>query len=84
MQNYVLSLFYYIIIIIYCIYVYVYSICMYVHIYEIWSSLFLKKRFFFFLLCTIFKVFIECVTILFLFLFFGVFFGREAYGILAP
>ena len=48
MQNYVLSLFYYIIIIIYCIYVYVYSICMYVHIYEIWSSLFLKKRFFFF------------------------------------
>ena len=44
-----------------------------------------KKIFFkfFFLMWTIFKVFIEFFTILFLFYVFG-FFGREACGILAP
>ena len=41
---------------------------------------FLKKIF---LMWTIFKVFIEFVPILLLFLYFG-FFGREACGILAP
>ena len=37
----------------------------------------------FFLMCTIFKVFIECVTILLL-LFMFCFFGHKACGIFAP
>ena len=82
MKNYILSLLYYIIIIIYCTYVYVYRVCMYVCIYEIWSSLFFLKKIFF-LLWTIFKVFIEFITTLLLFSCF-VFFGHEAYGVLAP
>ena len=40
------------------------------------------KRFFFFLMWTIFKVFIECVAILLL-LFMFCFFGRKACGIFA-
>ena len=80
MQNYVLSLFYYIIIIIYCIYVYVYSICMYVHIYEIWSSLFLKKRFFFFCCVPFLKSLLNLLQYCFCFCFLGFFFAIKHMG----